>query len=185
MAHVIPHGEAGPRCKERPQENFDANTFENLILLCPTCHTKIDKDPDSFPRNMLLEWKENHLSNLAQSHGIKAYPYRSEVRSRIVGLMDENRAIWTKFAPEDGVEFEYNPESEVGKAWDHRVRSVILPNHYRIQAIVQANLELATDAERQIFAEYREHVRGLAERHICGVARCAIRFPEAMNGMFL
>jgi hypothetical protein len=64
------------------------------------------------------------------------------------------------------------------------MRSVILPNHYRVQAIIEANLKLATDEERRTFADYQEHVRGLSERHVCGVAGRAIRFPAAMEGIF-
>ena len=57
MAHVIPHGETGPRYEERPAGEFEADSFENLILLCPTCHTIIDKDPDGYSRGTLLGWK--------------------------------------------------------------------------------------------------------------------------------
>ncbi|WP_188612688.1 HNH endonuclease signature motif containing protein [Chelatococcus reniformis] len=184
MAHVIPHGEAGPRHEDRPEGDFDPDSVENIILLCPTCHTMIDKDPDGFPRNILLGWKQNHVSNLAAKQGIRAYDDRAEVRAAISGVMAENKAIWDKFAPEQGTDFEYDPESEAAKTWSHRMRSVILPNHYRVQAIIQANLQLATEDERRTFAEYQEHVRGLAERHVCGVAGRAIRFPEAMEGMF-
>jgi hypothetical protein len=184
MAHVIPHGEAGPRHEDRPDGYFDPDAFENLILLCPTCHTKIDKDPGSFPRNILLDWKESHLANLAAKQGIRAYDDRTEVRTAVAGIMAENKAIWDKFAPEHGSDFEYNPESETAKGWSQRMRSVILPNHYRAQAIIKANLGLATEDERRIFAEYQEHVRGLSERHVCGVSGRAIRFPEAMEGLF-
>jgi hypothetical protein len=184
MAHVIPHGEAGPRHADRPADDFDPDAFENLILLCPTCHTKIDKDPDGFPRNILLEWKHNHIFNLTAKQGIRAYSDRSEVRSAVAGVMAENRAIRDKFAPEDGSYFEHDPESEAAKTWSQRMRSVMLPNHYRIQAIIQTSLNLATDDERRTFAEYQEHVRGLSERHVCGVACRAIRFPAAMEGIF-
>jgi len=184
MAHVIPHGEAGPRHEDRPAGEFDPDAFENLILLCPTCHTKIDKDPDGYPRNILLDWKQNHVSSLAAKQGIRAYDDRAQVRAAVAGVMAENKAIWDKFAPGHGSAFEYDPESEAAKAWSQRVRSVILPNHYRAQAIIQANLSLATEEERRTFAEYQEHVRGLSERHVCGVAGRAIRFPEAMEGMF-
>ncbi|TIM33631.1 MAG: hypothetical protein E5Y69_22795 [Mesorhizobium sp.] len=98
--------------------------------------------------------------------------------------MAENKAIWDKFAPEHGSDFEYDPESESAQSWTQRMRSVILPNHYRAQAIIKANLGLATDDERRAFAEYQEHVRGLSERHVCGVAGRAIRFPQAMEGIF-
>lgn len=184
MAHVIPHGQTGPRHEDRPGGDFDPDAFENLILLCPTCHTKIDKDPDSFPRNILLDWKENHLANLATKQDIRTFDDRAEVRAAIAGIMAENKAIWNRCAPEDGSDFEYDPESEAAKRWSQRMRSVILPNHYRAQAIIKANLGLATEGERRTFAEYQEHVRGLSERHVCGVSGRAIRFPEAMEGLF-
>jgi len=184
MAHVIPHGDAGPRHNDRPADDFDADAFENLILLCPTCHTKIDKDPEAYPRNALLDWKANHHSRLALKQGIKAYEDRAQAREAIADIQAENRAIWEKFAPEHGSEFEYNPESGAAAAWEQRVRSVILPNHFRALAIIEANLGLATEDERRTFAEYQEHVRGLSERHVCGVAGRAIRFPGSMEGMF-
>lgn len=184
MAHVIPHGDAGPRHTDRPADDFDADAFENLILLCPTCHTKIDKDPDSFPRGILLDWKQNHLAKLAFKQGIRGYDDRTQARAAVTEMLAENRAIWDRFAPVDGSEFEYDPESEASKIWRQRMRSVILPNHYRVQAIIKANLILATDNERRTFADYQEHIRGLSERHVCGVAGQAIRFPAAMEGIF-
>lgn len=184
MAHVIPHGDAGPRHNDRPADDFDADTFENLILLCPTCHTKVDKDPEAYPRNALLDWKAKHHARLALKQGIKAYDDRGQVREAIAHIQAENRAIWEKFAPEHGSEFEHNPESGAAAAWEQRMRSVILPNHFRALAIIEANLGLATEDERRTFAEYQEHVRGLSERHVCGVAGRAIRFPGSMEGMF-
>ncbi|MEW3697626.1 HNH endonuclease, partial [Pseudomonas aeruginosa] len=77
--------------------------------------------------------------------------------------------------------FEYDPESESALMWGQRMRNVILPNHFRIQAIIKANLHHMTDAEKQTFARYQEHVRGLSERHVCGVAGGAIRYPEEMD----
>jgi len=184
MAHVIPHGDTGPRHEDRPADGLDADSFENLILLCPTCHTKIDKNPEAFPRHLLLDWKECHLAHLALKQGIKAYGDRDQARAAVAGILAENRAIWEKFAPEHGSDFEYDPESGTAAAWDQRVRSVILPNHYRTLAIIEANLGLATEDERRTFAEYQEHVRGLSERHVCGVSGRAIRFPETMQGLF-
>ena len=96
MAHIIPHGEAGPRRADRPADDFDPDAFENLILLCPTCHTKVDKDPNGFPRNVLLNWKQSHLANLAAKQGIRAYEDRAEVRAAVARVMAENKAIWRR-----------------------------------------------------------------------------------------
>lgn len=184
MAHVIPHGETGPRYTERPADEFDADSFENLILLCPTCHTIIDKEPNSYPRSILLGWKQSHLAALAHRQGIQTYEKRSDVRHAVAAGMAENKAIWEKFAPSEGSAFEYDAESETAQLWSQRMKSVILPNHFRIQAIITVNLHHATYDERQIFAEYQEHVRGLSERHVCGVAGNAIRFPAEMESIF-
>jgi hypothetical protein len=184
MAHVIPHGEAGPRHEERPAGEFKIDSFENLILLCPTCHTIIDKNPDGYSRGTLLGWKTNHLAALAHKQGICTYDKRSQVRDTVVVAMAENKAIWEEFAPSDGSSFEYDPESEAAKTWEQRMRGVILPNHFRIQAIIKANLCHMTEAERQTFARYQEHVRGLSERHVSGVADGAIRYPAEMDGIF-
>lgn len=185
MAHVIPHGAEGPRHEERPAGEFEADSFENLILLCPTCHTIIDKDPDGYSRGTLLGWKNNHLAALALRQGIRAYDERCQIRDAVAAAMAENRAVWKEFAPIDGLSFEYNPESEAAKTWGQRMRSVILPNHFRIQAIVKANLHHITEVERETFARYQEHVRGLSERHICGDVGGAIRYPADMDEIFL
>jgi hypothetical protein len=185
MAHVIPHGDAGPRHEDRPADDFEVDTFENLILLCPTCHTKVDKDSEAFPRNTLLDWKSKHFARLAHKQGIKAYDNREQARAAIEAILAENWAIWEKFAPEHGSEFEYDPESGAAAAWDQRVRSVILPNHFLALAIIDANLALATKDERRTFAQYKEHVRGLSERHVCGVSGRAIHFPSSMERLFV
>ncbi len=131
MAHVIPHGNTGPRHEERPAEEFEADSFENLILLCPTCHTIIDKAPESFPRSMILEWRSNHLAALAHKQGIIRYENRRQAREAVVAAMDENKAIWKEFAPVEGARSEFNPESETAQIWSQRMKSVILPNHFQ------------------------------------------------------
>lgn len=184
MAHVIPHGERGPRHEERPAGDFDTDAFENLILVCPNCHTIIDKDPSGYSRSTLLGWKTGHLAALAQRQGICAYDTREQAREIVAAAMMDNQAIWKDLAPTDGAIFEYDPESETARKWTQRVRGVILPNSFRIVAVISANRHLLTSTEQQTFGRYQEHVRGLSERHICGIAGGAIRFPEDMNGIF-
>ncbi|MCR9883887.1 HNH endonuclease [Vibrio alginolyticus] len=184
IAHVLPHGEAGPRSSEVPQGEFEPDSFENLILLCPTCHTIIDKNPEAYPRTTLLGWKRDHLANLALRQGIKTYENRTDARAAIVSKLSENKAIWGKFAPVDGSEFEFDPESESAQLWKQRIKSVILPNNYHTQSILEANICHMTCEEQEVFAEFKEHVRGLTDRHICGSAGQAIRFPQKLEEIF-
>ena len=130
IAHVLPHGKTGPRSEEVLDEEFDPDSFENLILLCPSCHTIIDKNSEAYPRTTLLAWKREHLINLSIKQGIRSYDSRNEVRSAVIVRLEENKAIWEKFAPIDGSEFEFDPESDAAVLWEQRVKSVILPNNY-------------------------------------------------------
>lgn len=184
MAHVIPHGEMGPRHEERPEGEFEADSFENLLLLCPTCHTAIDKNSAAYSRSTLLTWKSHHLAALANRQGVRAYEERAQVRNAIVAPLAENKAIWRRYAPCEGDSFEYDPEAQSAKTWTHRMRNVILPNHFRVQAIIKANVHHMNETEHEIFGLYQEHVRGLVERHVCGIAGSAIRFPVLMDGIF-
>jgi len=52
-AHIVAEKPGGPRGDDGLSESL-RNNYLNLILLCPTCHTKIDKAPEDFPPERLL-----------------------------------------------------------------------------------------------------------------------------------
>lgn len=49
------------------QEEDDRNSYTNLILLCPTCHTKIDKDEVTYTVDRLLSIKANHEQKVSNA----------------------------------------------------------------------------------------------------------------------
>ena len=51
MAHVVAHSPIGPRASA----TGGADTYDNLILLCPTHHTEIDKAPPGTDSAKLLQ----------------------------------------------------------------------------------------------------------------------------------
>lgn len=53
----------------RHDSSYPANklhSFENLIYLCPNCHTRIDKQPNSFSVDTILGWKNDHISAMSK-----------------------------------------------------------------------------------------------------------------------
>lgn len=54
IAHVISAGDSGPRSDSdtTPEQR---SQYENLILLCPRCHTIIDKAEEEYPRRIPLD----------------------------------------------------------------------------------------------------------------------------------
>jgi len=184
MAHIIPSGEKGPRFEAKSGSGFDSEGIENLILLHPTCHTRIDKRPDLYPPEDIRAWKREHSVRLDKYIGIKAYATRDEASCALNQRMNENLAIWKKYAPGDGSEYTYSPEADAPRLWKQRMRSVIIPNHYHILAILDLNNHLANSDEREVIGVYKEHVRGLTDRHVSGSTDPVIRYPVDMNGVF-
>ncbi|MEU8194663.1 hypothetical protein AB0C10_12885 [Microbispora amethystogenes] len=58
MGHIAPHSPDGPRREAaRPA---DVDGFDNLMLLCPSCHRTIDKEPGLWPEPYLRGIKAEH-----------------------------------------------------------------------------------------------------------------------------
>lgn len=45
----------------------ERNSYENRILLCPSCHTKIDKQPNTYPVELLQRYKTEHEAWIIES----------------------------------------------------------------------------------------------------------------------
>lgn len=58
-AHIYAFSAAGPRGKQDIQPEL-LNKFENLILVCPTCHLLIDRNPDRYTAAIVQQWKTAH-----------------------------------------------------------------------------------------------------------------------------
>lgn len=70
IAHIIAHSSEGPRGDSLfPTEKLDC--YENWILLCPSCHKKVDDMPLAFGVDRLKEIKNEHenwvLDRLSES----------------------------------------------------------------------------------------------------------------------
>ncbi|MDZ7932895.1 MAG: hypothetical protein U5N21_23795 [Rhodococcus sp. (in: high G+C Gram-positive bacteria)] len=58
-AHIVAESAAGPR-GDSPLTRAERNRYENLILLCNYHHQQIDSQPESFPVELLHQWKADH-----------------------------------------------------------------------------------------------------------------------------
>ena len=64
MAHIIAKNPSGARgnCKQ-----INDNSYENLILLCPNCHTIVDRNPNKYTVTYLKDIKHSHELSIQQS----------------------------------------------------------------------------------------------------------------------
>lgn len=67
-AHILPASPQGPRAQpghDAVQARERSNDVDNLMLLCPGCHEKIDKDADGYP---LQDLAAQHAAHIARVH---------------------------------------------------------------------------------------------------------------------
>jgi len=61
ICHIRAQSEGGPRYDASLDEE-EVDSASNLILLCPTHHTVIDKNPENYSPGELESWKEEQLT---------------------------------------------------------------------------------------------------------------------------
>lgn len=69
-AHIYPQESDGPRCEDIIKDDIQRDFIDsdkNLMLLCPNCHTKIDKKPvKTYTVKYLQEKKKQHEQKVKQ-----------------------------------------------------------------------------------------------------------------------
>lgn len=183
LAHVFAANNEGPR-SPGTLSVAERGAFENLIVLCPSCHTEIDKSERDYPAELLREWKASHQTAIHKVFGATKFTTRSKVREAIEPLLAENLSLFEALNPD--MPYGENPESEVAAKWQAAMRARILPNNRRILALLDANREHMRDEEKRVLEHFRQHVDDLGLRHLTDVAPAnQQRFPSSMATMMM
>ena len=181
MAHVFAASDKGPRTNSA-LSGQERSSYENLILLCPSCHAIVDKAPDWYPDTLMTQWKREHVELIAEMFGAVRYASRRAAHEAIKPLLAANLSIFVEYGPDN--QYRYNPESELADVWQRKVLSQIIPNNRKIIAIVDRNRCHLKGQEDTTLEEFRQHVEDLESRHVGDrEATVGRRFPAAMNAM--
>ncbi|NQY78820.1 MAG: HNH endonuclease [Candidatus Caenarcaniphilales bacterium] len=180
-AHIYAASDSGPRPNQAltPEERSDYN---NLILLCPNCHTKIDKAPRDYPDSLIKEWKTNHIDNISKIFNITKFENREKARLFIEPILRQNKFIHQEYGPQN--EYRENPESEKAEIWKRKMINQIIPNNSKLLNAFDQNTSLLTSAELYAMEAFRQHNEDLIHRHLGDNTTIASMFPEEINGIF-
>jgi hypothetical protein len=179
MAHVFAAANTGPRSNDNLTE-ADRGLFENLILLCPRCHTIIDKAPEIYSDDIVFGWKQQHIERIGALFGVVSYDSREKARRAIDGPLSENRLIFEKYGPDN--EYRYDPESELARSWRTKMLATILPNNRKVARILEMNTHHLNDDERLLTIRFNQHISDLESRHVADEPVAgAERFPAGMD----
>lgn len=180
MAHVI--GNKPTAARGTPEGGAD--TYDNLILLCPTHHTHIDKAPEgTYPVEMLHEWKRNHEEKIRYAGKVVKFEDFQKLHTAIARLLISNKAIFDAFGPKSEAANE-DPSSNLFIVWELRRIDKILPNNRRILHLLDANEELIEDMSViKVIEKFRAHVESY-EKHVYYKLDSYQLFPSEFSEVF-
>lgn len=182
LAHIIGQKEHGPRGDDALPLN-DRDMFENIILLCPTCHTTIDKNPKLFSKETITKWKKEHEESIKNLFIAPVFDTREQVRQYLVPLFAENKAIFNQFGP-------YSKNAEKDKMateleWGRLALQKIIPNNRKIEAAVNMNRSLLNEDEFKLFIQFKLHREGFENNKLSGDVNATVSlFPTGFEDIF-
>lgn len=79
-------------------------------------------------------------------------------------------------------DYRHDPESEVAKVWQRKIRAIILPNNRKVLTILDANRRHLSQPEANTLEAFRQHIDDLEAKHVGeGSGDVASRYPAAMS----
>lgn len=181
MAHIFAANDGGPRSNPILSE-AERGAYENLILLCANCHTMIDKAPDVYLDDRIMQWKRDRVDHLMALFGATQLLSRGDVFGIIEPLMATNKVTLDTYGP--GSDARFNLESDAPEMWRRKILGVIIPNNKRILAILDKNRIHMINNETTTLEEFRQHIDDLIARHLEGITGGRL-YPSAMNRMMV
>lgn len=179
MAHIIARKPAGPR----GVPEGGADTYDNLILLCPTCHRTIDKAPGgTYQPELLHRWKAEHEADILRFGAVQKFATLSELKKFVATLLAENHFLWRKLGPQSP-EAKSDPGSNLHRVWDLRKLDTIVPNNNKIIAVISANSTLLDGPATDAFFSFKLHAHAF-EQNQYGRLDSYPLFPEEFATLF-
>ena len=104
FAHIVAEQRQGPRGREGIRAD-DKNKASNLILLCATHHTVIDRNPHIYSVHVLRQMKADHEKGMAAAAKKRLAVLKQElieetVHSTLLRLLQLPRYVYSGMVPE-------------------------------------------------------------------------------------
>lgn len=152
MAHIIARSPTGPRATGAS----GSDSYENLILLCPTCHTAVDKAPAQYPEPLLRRWKNDHEKDIRNRGLGRKFDHIATLKNEVRRLLAENHAVWRTLGPKSDAAIS-DPGSNLYVIWNRRKLDTIVPNNRQIINLVEGNASLLSASDYAPFLDFKLH----------------------------
>ncbi|BCJ09497.1 hypothetical protein PRtIB026_A08760 [Pseudomonas sp. RtIB026] len=158
MAHIKGRKKGASRY-DANQSDADRDDYKNLILLCPTHHTLIDKKENEakFSVEVLLEMKICHETYISNRLSAIKYSSLDELKDSICIYLSENHQSWLQYGPLSEIA-KRNPHSDTLYAlWLSERLTTIVPNNRLITTLVKDNQTLFPRPDQRTVAKFLTH----------------------------
>lgn len=152
------------------------NTFENLVLLCPNCHTNFDKN-HAFTPEEVLGWKKTRREEVERLFSKKFSDFE-ELEVEVVPLLEENKSIYENY---------YLQEDKA--LWD-KFEVKILQNNRKLKLLFAANPGLFQQnkikeySNLEYIRQFIAHVEEFELTRTDAEKTRKVLFPEEIDSMF-
>ncbi len=182
LAHRIGQKAEGPR-GDNDLPLSERDVFDNIILLCPTCHTIIDKNPGLYPIDTIKKWKREHQQSIEDLFITPKFDTREKARKYLKPILMENKAIFDKFGPysDNAVNNPMTTELE----WERQSLQKLIPNNRKIESVIAQCFDLLSEEEKKLFIQFKLHREGFEYNKLSGDVNATVpTFPVGFENIF-
>lgn len=160
----------------RPYCDTADNSFENLIILCPNCHTNFDKN-FAFKAEEVKQWKQIRANELNSFFSIR-YSSFNDLKDKVKPLLCENKTIYENYYLSGNKDL-----------WD-KFEFKILVNNRKLKNILLNNLALIQDygdkdnSNLNLVQLFLIHIDEFEHSRLDEEKKRQILFPRKINSLF-
>lgn len=159
-----------------PRDGGDVS-FENLILLCRSCHTQTDGNRTEATIGLLQEWKRNRNSEI-EGRFAKRYASFDKLKESVKPILERNRQIFDSYGPNNG-----SNSAERHKLW-LKFEGEIIYNNRRLELILTKNKNLLHKENQEIARQFVAHTREFIETRNSNQLPRVYLFPQELLSIF-
>ena len=154
------------------------NTFDNLIILCPNCHTFADQQPADEIQPRLRQWKAERNREIRARFSVR-YASFSDLAQAVTPLLRRNRQIVDSYGPHAD-HAEARDRHELWELFENELMS----NNERLLVMLSRNRTLLHIENQEIVEFFRCHVEEFATTRSAESPVRLSLFPSELNSVF-
>lgn len=183
MAHIC-GDKPGANRHDESQTQTQRDDYQNLILLCPTHHTLIDRKENEavYTVDLLHTMKAQHEQRVLKLLNHEPILTKQDIARPILSLLEENKQSWAQYGPLSKLA-QSQPHNEAAHAvWISERLAIIVPNNRKIVAQLDEHKSLFNNGEQGAIATFLLHVRSYEQWVEDAIPYAAVkRFPTEFD----